>query len=72
MPKMICPECGEEAVHRPPGIPFPWEAHGLNQPEWSHADGEPLCPVIGPHGYEPAQPVPAPTPFGRDGQAGSR
>ena len=28
-------------------------------PEWSHRDRTSLCPVIGPAGYEPAQPQPA-------------
>jgi hypothetical protein len=27
------------------------------RPGYSHPDGEPLCPVIGPHGYRPADPV---------------
>ena len=57
-----CPECGEEAVHRPPNDLAPWlreciSAGRLPAPEWSHLDGEPLCPVMGDHGYEPAQPV---------------
>jgi hypothetical protein len=37
----------------------PWPAHGLQQPQWSHRDGTSLCPVIGPAGYQPAQPRPA-------------
>ncbi|MCK9904281.1 hypothetical protein CC117_00725 [Parafrankia colletiae] len=54
----ICPECHELAVHR-----RPWKdrtdyaAHGLKTPEWAHGDGTPLCPVIGPRGYQPAQPA---------------
>ena len=52
-----CPECGEEAVHQPPALPVPWEAHGIARPEWSHKDGSSLCPVIGQSGgYQPAQP----------------
>ena len=57
---MRCPECGEDAVHQPPADPVPWQAHGLARPEWSHRDGTSLCPVIGPSGYQPAQPQPAP------------
>jgi len=62
---MICPVCGEDAVHRPPRRSVPWHAHGMKRPEWSHRDGEPLCPVIGPGGYQPAQPVRAPRPPGK-------
>jgi hypothetical protein len=58
---MRCPECGEDAVHQPPSDLVPWEAHGLARAEWSHRDGTRLCPVIGPAGYQPAQPQPAPS-----------
>jgi hypothetical protein len=52
-----CPECGEEAVNQPTTDLVPWEAHGMERPQWSHRDGSSLCPVIGPSGgYEPAQP----------------
>jgi hypothetical protein len=52
-----CPECGEAAVRQPPADLVPWEAHGMERPEWSHADRSALCPVIGPSGgYQPAQP----------------
>src|SRR5258708_3486221 len=52
-----CPECGEEAVNQPTTDLVPWEAHGLEHPQWSHRDGSSLCPVVGPSGgYEPAQP----------------
>jgi ribosomal protein L37AE/L43A len=64
--KMVCPECGEEAVHRPPLSAMPSQALGMERPEWSHPDGEPLCPVVGASGYEPALPVPAPRPAGSD------
>ncbi len=57
---MRCPECGENAVHQPPADLVPWQAHGIAVPEWSHGDGTSLCPVIGPSGYQPAQPQPAP------------
>jgi len=56
-PAMICPECEEIAVSSPATDLVPWEAHGLETPQWSHRDGSALCPVIGPSGgYEPAQP----------------
>lgn len=52
-----CPECGEPVQPKPPTVSFPWVAHGLPIPRWSHLDGEPLCPVIGPDGYQPADPA---------------
>ena len=58
-PPMHCPECGENAISRPPADPTPWQAHGIPPPQWSHSDGSSLCPVIGPAGgYQPAQPQP--------------
>ncbi len=63
--RLICPGCGEDAVPEPPEDLTPWEAHGLVVPEWSHRDRTSLCPVIGPAGYEPAQPQPP------DAQAGT-
>jgi len=59
----VCPPCGEPAVPAsPPPSPWfdTWTNTGHPVPEWSHADGEPLCPVVGEHGYEPATAVPAP------------
>ncbi len=58
-PRMHCPECGDDAVRQRPADRMPWAAHGLPQPQWSHRDGTSLCPVIGPAGYQPAQPRPA-------------
>ena len=56
-PQMQCPECEEAAVNHPATDRVPWEAHGLDRPEWSHTDGSALCPVIGTSGsYVPAQP----------------
>lgn len=53
----VCPECGEPIVNRPP-TESPWLttflAAGNPKPKWSHPDGEPLCPVMGAGGYEPA------------------
>jgi hypothetical protein len=62
-PELECPECGEPAVSKPPTDLLPWEAHGLEHPQWSHGDGSALCPVVGPSGgYEPAQPPPSAEP----------
>jgi hypothetical protein len=56
-PELKCPECGEPALSKPTTDLVPWEAHGLEHPQWSHSDGSALCPVVGPSGgYEPAQP----------------
>ncbi len=56
-PQMQCPECEKPAVNHPATEPVPWEAHGQDRPEWSHADRSALCPVIGTSGsYEPALP----------------
>lgn len=54
---LVCPECGEDAIDRPPTTLVPYASHGMDRPDYSHPDGEPLCPVIGPHGYQPAEPV---------------
>lgn len=49
-----CPECGEHVVPVPP---LNWITPG-EVPGWTHAsDGTALCPVVGPAGYRPAQPV---------------
>ncbi|WP_239335073.1 hypothetical protein [Frankia sp. CiP3] len=56
-PDHICPECDEEVISEPPTDDLtPYAAHGLTAPAWAHLDGTPLCPVIGPDGYQPAQP----------------
>jgi hypothetical protein len=55
---MNCPECGEAATSQAPVEPVPWEARGMQRPQWSHTNGSALCPVPGPAGgYQPAQPV---------------
>jgi hypothetical protein len=51
-----CPECGEPAQHERPAA---WTPAWGDAPTWSHTDGEPLCPVVGSNGYEPATPGPA-------------
>lgn len=62
-PAHICPECEEDAIPTPPRDDrVPYQALGLPTPTWSHRDGTPLCPVIGPHGYQPADPAPKPHP----------
>ena len=56
-PHLQCPECEEPAINHSATDSVPWEAHGLDRPEWAHADGSALCPVIGTSDrYEPAQP----------------
>jgi hypothetical protein len=52
---MVCPECGEPVRQRPPTALAPT---GTPPTAWSHADGEPLCPVMTDDGYAPARPVP--------------
>lgn len=53
-----CPECGEPARPVPPQD-WPLSAF-VPRPGHSHRDGTPLCPVPGPHGSVPAQPVGGP------------
>jgi len=58
----VCPECDEPAVKKaatkkPNKVLLPITSKRiLKRMEWSHLDGQPLCPVMGPHGYEPAEP----------------
>ncbi|MGO9501317.1 MAG: hypothetical protein ACLPUO_07020 [Streptosporangiaceae bacterium] len=65
-PEASCPECGEPAISREPVDLVPWQADDLPQPQWSHRDGTSLCPVIGPAGYQPAEPQPGHGDPGRD------
>ncbi|MEW1837496.1 hypothetical protein AB0392_06015 [Nonomuraea angiospora] len=51
----ICPECHEPAQHDEPSS---WTPAWGRPPSWSHLGGEPLCPVVGASGYEPATPTP--------------
>lgn len=51
----VCSECWEPVIDLPPETLVP----GLVE-SWSHLDGEPLCPVVGRLGYEPAAPIEAP------------
>lgn len=53
-----CPECGEPARPVPPRD---WPLDGFaSRPDASHHDGTPLCPVPGPTGSQPAEPIGAP------------
>lgn len=53
-----CPECGEPARPVPPRE---WPLEGWSaRPVASHLDGTALCPVPGPHGSQPADPIGAP------------
>jgi hypothetical protein len=45
-----CEECGEPAVEVEPTS---WNPCWGTKPQWSHEDGEPLCPVLGADGYGP-------------------
>ena len=52
--KAYCPECGEPVIPYPP---LTWTPALGPRPAYSHRDREPLCPVPGDTGSEPAQPV---------------
>jgi hypothetical protein len=54
MARTVCPECEEPAQAKQPTT---WNKKWGPKPDASHLDGEPLCPVIGANGYEPAKPV---------------
>jgi hypothetical protein len=54
---MACPTCGEPAREGTPTDLVPAHYTGQKAPEWSHADGTQLCPVIGSDGYRPADPI---------------
>jgi hypothetical protein len=59
---LTCPECWEVALAV---APVAWPLVGWRPvPRFSHHDGTPLCPVVGPDGYTPAEltdPAPAHT-----------
>lgn len=60
MSKFICPECDEPVVNRAPhrGSRTGWALNvEPRRLEWSHEDGEPLCPVVIKDGYQPALPI---------------
>ena len=49
--RCVCPVCHEPARPYPP---HRWAPANGPRPAWSHVDGEPLCPMVGPDGYRPA------------------
>jgi hypothetical protein len=52
---LVCPECREPARAVPPRD---WLLAGWKpRPRFSHHDGTPLCPVVGPDGSTPAEPT---------------
>ena len=55
--EMVCPQCGEAAREGVPTDLVPAHYADIPVPEWSHLDGTQLCPVIGPDGYRPADPI---------------
>lgn len=59
---MRCPECHEPAKRL--SRPFPRTGWALcvdaERLTHGHHDGEPLCPVMTPTGYQPALPEPSP------------
>lgn len=51
-----CPTCGE-VIRRVPPTSGAWTMTAAGQrARWSHLDGEPVCPRVGPDGYEPDEP----------------
>ena len=58
---MVCPECGETAILAMPTDLTPTQRQHPPYPRWRHLDGTQLCPMIGDHGYEPADAVAATT-----------
>ncbi|GAA0490923.1 hypothetical protein Ade02nite_23310 [Paractinoplanes deccanensis] len=60
-----CPECGEPARAV---APSDWSMPAaMPRPAASHHDGTPLCPVPGPHGSQPADPITHPAAPPTDG-----
>ncbi|SHN46449.1 hypothetical protein [Cryptosporangium aurantiacum] len=55
----VCPECDEPVEHIPPDSAGTGALAGGDpaRQEWSHLDGEPLCPVVTDTGYQPALPT---------------
>jgi hypothetical protein len=56
IPDLVCPECGEPAHRGTPTDLTPTQRSAAVLPRYQHGDGTQLCPVIGPHGYQPAPP----------------
>lgn len=57
-----CPSCHEPAVRLPRPLPSTGWALAVEPKrlEHAHEDGEPLCPVMTPTGYQPGLPEPVP------------
>jgi hypothetical protein len=53
---LMCPECEEDAVQQAPTVDLTPQLRD-NPPSCCHADGTPLCPVMGEGGYVPAEAV---------------
>lgn len=51
--RAVCSQCSEPAEETSPSS---WTPAWGEAPQWSHVDGEPLCPVVGANGYEPCAP----------------
>ena len=56
IPDLVCPECGEPAHRGTPTDLTPIQRSAAVPPRYRHGDGTQLCPVVGPHGYQPAPP----------------
>ena len=71
IPDLVCPECGEPAHRGTPTDLTPTQRTAGTRPRYRHADGTQLCPVVGPHGYQPAPPhapdMPSSSPARQDG-----
>jgi hypothetical protein len=52
---LVCPQCRKPVLSEPPAQ---WITAYGPLPQSCHLDGQPLCPVPGPDGYHPADPVP--------------
>lgn len=51
---LICPGCAEAVRPEPPTF---WTVTAGPVPQWSHVDGEALCPAISADGHRPAEPI---------------
>jgi len=50
--RAVCSQCGESAEESAPST---WNLCWGDAPQWAHTDGEPLCPEMGPNGYQPCR-----------------
>jgi len=56
--EMVCSECFEPVVSHVE-ITNPGGLGDVRHEVWTHEDGEPLCPIVGPAGYTSCDPMPA-------------